>query len=93
MANPELKGEGDKSMPGNQWPGPDVRDGALGDPRDMAKAGLLEVQSPDDGRFASVGMTSETGATFCIGLGWVADATSGPWAMSNEDIQGDEWDA
>jgi SRSO17 transposase len=31
---------GDKSMPENQRPGPDVRGGALGDPRDMAKAEL-----------------------------------------------------
>ncbi|MBE1489724.1 SRSO17 transposase [Plantactinospora soyae] len=34
---------GDKSMPGNQRLGPDVRGGALGDPRDMAKAGLPEA--------------------------------------------------
>jgi hypothetical protein len=34
-------------MPGNQGPGPGVRDGALGDPRDMAKAGLPEAQSPE----------------------------------------------
>ena len=33
-------------MPGNQRPGSGVWDGALGDPRDMAKAGLLETQSP-----------------------------------------------
>jgi transposase len=45
----EPKGEGDKSMPGNQRPGPDVRDGALGEPRDRAKAGLPESQSPGDG--------------------------------------------
>jgi hypothetical protein len=45
MAYPQLKGRrGDKSMPGNRRPGPDVRDGALGDPRDMAKAGLPESQ-------------------------------------------------
>jgi hypothetical protein len=44
MAYLEPKGEGDKSMLGNQRPGPDVRDGALGDPRDMAKAGLPEPQ-------------------------------------------------
>ena len=38
MAYPQPKGRGgDKSMPGNQRPGLDVRDGALGDPRDMAK--------------------------------------------------------
>ena len=48
MAYLEPKGEGDKSMPGNQRPGPDVRDGALGDPRDMAKAGLPESQSPEE---------------------------------------------
>ncbi|MFY1652012.1 IS701 family transposase [Solwaraspora sp. WMMB762] len=42
------KVNGDKSMPGNQWPGSGVRGGALGDPRDMAKAGLPEVQSPVD---------------------------------------------
>jgi hypothetical protein len=42
------KVSGDKSMPGNQRPGPDVRGGALGDPRDMAKAGLPEAQSPVD---------------------------------------------
>lgn len=39
---------GDKSMPGNQRSSPDVRGGALGDPRDMAKAGLPEAQSPVD---------------------------------------------
>src|SRR5438067_2585074 len=48
MAYLDPKGEGDKSMPGNQWPGPDVRDGVLGDPRDMAKAGLPEPQSPEE---------------------------------------------
>jgi hypothetical protein len=38
MAYLEPKGEGDKSMPGNQWPGPGVGGGVLGDPRDTAKA-------------------------------------------------------
>ncbi|MFI7075610.1 IS701 family transposase [Micromonospora sediminicola] len=42
------KVNGDKSMPGNQRPGPGVRGGAMGDPRDMAKAGLPEAQSPVD---------------------------------------------
>jgi hypothetical protein len=49
MAYPMPKGLGDKSMPANQRPGPGVRDGALGDPRDMAKPVLVEVQSPEDG--------------------------------------------
>jgi hypothetical protein len=48
MAYPQPKGEGERSMPANQRPGPDVRDGALGDPRDMAKAGLPESQSPEE---------------------------------------------
>ena len=48
MAYLEPKGEGDKSMPGNQWPGPGVGGGVLGDPRDTAKARLLEAQSPED---------------------------------------------
>ena len=48
MAYLDPKGEGDNSMPGNRRPGPGVRDGALGDPRDMAKAGLPEAQSPED---------------------------------------------
>jgi hypothetical protein len=49
LAYLDPKGEGDRSLPGNQRPGPDVRDGALRDPRDMAKAGLPEVQSPEGG--------------------------------------------
>jgi hypothetical protein len=48
MAYLDPKGEGDESMPGKQRPCPGVRGGALRDPRDMAKAGLPEAQSPDD---------------------------------------------
>jgi hypothetical protein len=40
MADLDLKGEGDSSMPGNRQPGSGVWDGVPGDPRDMAKAGL-----------------------------------------------------
>jgi hypothetical protein len=47
MAYLESKGEGDNSMPGNQWPCPGVWGGALGGPRDMAKAGLPTPQSPE----------------------------------------------
>jgi hypothetical protein len=46
MAYLELKGEGDKSMSGKRWACPGVRGVASRDPCDMAKAGLLEVQSP-----------------------------------------------
>ena len=48
MAYLDSKGKGDKSMPGNHRPSPDVWGGAVGDPRDMAKAVLLEAQSPED---------------------------------------------
>ena len=48
MADLDPKGKGDKSMSGNRRPGPGVWGGAVGDPRDMAKAGLLEAQSPGD---------------------------------------------
>ena len=40
------KPRGDKSMPGKRWPSGGVQGGVLRDPHDMAKAGLLEVQSP-----------------------------------------------
>jgi hypothetical protein len=50
MADLDPKGEGDKSMPGNQRPGPRRGNGALGDPCDKAKAGLFEAQSPEDQR-------------------------------------------
>ncbi len=48
MADLDPKGKGDNSMPGNHRSCLDVRNGAVGDPRDMAKAGLLEAQSPED---------------------------------------------
>ena len=50
MAYPDPQGERDNRMPGNQWSCPNVRGEALGDPRDMAKAGLPEPQSPDDAK-------------------------------------------
>jgi hypothetical protein len=40
------KPEGDKSMPGKRWPSGGVQGGVPQDPRDMAKAGLLQAQSP-----------------------------------------------
>jgi hypothetical protein len=44
MADPEPKGPpGENSMPGNQRSCPGVQGGALGDLRDMAKAGLPEA--------------------------------------------------
>jgi hypothetical protein len=49
MAYLDPKGKGDKSMPANHGLCPGVWGSAVGDPRDMAKAGLLEAQSPEDG--------------------------------------------
>jgi len=67
MADLDLKGEGDNSMPGNRRLGPDVRDGAPGGPRDMAKAALPESQSPVmQGPIRR--KASETGAVLCLGL-------------------------
>jgi hypothetical protein len=40
------KPEGDKSMPGKRWPSGGVQGGVPQGPRDMAKAGLPEAQSP-----------------------------------------------
>jgi hypothetical protein len=48
MAYLDPKGEGDQSMPGKQCSCPGVRGEALRDPRNMARAGLPEAQSPDD---------------------------------------------
>ena len=46
MAYLELKGEGDKSLSGNRRACQGIVGAASWDPRDMAKAGLLEVQRP-----------------------------------------------
>jgi hypothetical protein len=48
MTDLDPKGKGDESMSGNHRPRPGVWGGAVGDPRDMAKAGLPESQSPED---------------------------------------------
>jgi hypothetical protein len=56
------------------------RSGALGDPRDMAKAGLPEPQSPGDANFSSAGKTPETGAKPCVDVGSLVGATFGAWS-------------
>ena len=63
------------------------------DPCDMAKAGLPEVQSPDDAKYHPSEMTSETGAALCLGFTAWSRQPPERWAMPNEGIQGDEWDA
>ena len=46
LAYLDAKARGDKSMPGKRWPSGGAQGGVPQDPRDMAKAGLLEAQSP-----------------------------------------------
>jgi hypothetical protein len=46
LADLDAKARGDKSMPVKRWHSGGVHDGAPQDPRDMAKAGLPEAQSP-----------------------------------------------
>jgi len=65
MAYLDSKGKGDNRMPANQRPGPGVRDGALGDPRDMAKTRLSKSQLPDGAIRTPAGKTLETGAVPC----------------------------
>ena len=48
MAYPDPKGERDNSMLGKRRSGPDAGGEASRDPRDMAKAGLPDSQSPED---------------------------------------------
>ena len=48
MAYPDPQGERDSSMPGRAMVSRGVRAEVSRDPRDMAKAGLPESQSPDD---------------------------------------------
>ena len=50
MAYPDLKGERDSSMPAKRRSCPGVRGEVSRDPRDMAKAGLPEAESPDDAK-------------------------------------------
>ena len=58
---------GENSMPGNRLPGPGVWDGVPGGPRDMAKAGLPEVQSPEGAIRTPAGKTPVTGAAPAVG--------------------------
>jgi hypothetical protein len=50
MAYPDPKGDRNNSMPANRRSCPGVRGDAPRDPRDMAKAGLPEAQSPEDAK-------------------------------------------
>ncbi len=51
MAYPDPKGERNKRMSANRRSCPGVRGDASRDPCDMAKAGLLEAESPEDATY------------------------------------------
>jgi len=92
MADLDPKGEGDRSLPANHRARPDVWGGAVGDPRDMAKAGLLEAQSPGDESSRPPERRLKPAPAlrrnrFCM------SQPSEQGAMPSEGIQGDEWDA
>jgi len=65
MADLASKEKGDNSMPANQRPRPGGWGGALGDPRDTAKAELPEPQLPEGASRTPAGTTPETGAAPC----------------------------
>ena len=50
MAYPDPRGERNNRMPGKRRSSPGVRGEVSWDPRDMAKAGLPEAQSPEDAK-------------------------------------------
>src|SRR5213080_3416494 len=57
----------------------------------MAKAGLLETQSPDDEKYHPPETTPGTGAASCPGFTAWSGQPPGRRAMPNEGIEGDEW--
>jgi hypothetical protein len=91
MPDLDPKGEGDKSMAVNRWPGPGAWDGVPGDPRGMAKAGLLESQSPAAAIYCDQNGTCRCPS--CLGRTGSPWATFATGAMPSEGIEGDEWGA
>src|SRR5260370_41513867 len=81
------KGVRENSMPGNRWSCPGVWDEVPGDPRDKAKAGLHESQSPEGAN----GYTHRKDAcnrcrTLWQGINAPAVILWGAGAMSGKDI-------
>lgn len=66
-AHLEAKAKGEISMLGKQQSGRSVHTDVLSVPRDMAKAGLPEIQSPAGAMAPPVGMTLATDAAPCSG--------------------------
>ncbi|WP_204288890.1 transposase [Microbispora amethystogenes] len=93
MAYLDPKGEGDSSMSLKRRPCSGVGGGASWDPRDMAKAGLPESQSPVDGRSHPSEIDARSRRRALPGFSAMTWAPSERGAMPSEGIKGDEWDA
>ena len=93
MAYPDPKGERNSSMPGKRRSGSGVRAEALRDPRDMAKAGLPESQSPEDVKIRPPERHLLPAPCSAMpSFAWLSQP-SGCGALPSEGNQGDEWDA
>ena len=93
MANPDPKGERDNRMPEKRRSGPGAGLRRLRDPRDMAKAGLLEPQSPDEVKERPSAWHLTPTSRPAAGIVERPVQPSGRRAMPSEGIQGDEWGA
>ena len=93
MAYPDPKGERDVRMPGKRRSGSGVRAEAARDPRDMAKAGLLDSPISSGRKDPSAGKAPETGVTLCDGIVSLPTQPLERGAMPSEGIEGDEWAA
>ena len=83
------KPRGDKSMPGKRWPSGGVQGGVLRDPHDMAKAGLLEPQSPMmEAHIPRHGVSGRGRQDRAVSLSLLE--TSFCRATASEAVQGDE---
>ena len=87
------KGEWDHSMPGKRRPCSGIGGGASRDPRDTAKAGLPESQSPEDGRSHPPERCLTPAPRPAPALMPWPGQPPGRGAMPSEGIQGDEWGA
>lgn len=93
MAYPDSKGKGNNSMPGNRWLRPGVRGGASGGPRDMAKPGLAEAQSPEGAIRHPSERRLKPAPPPAAGSRGTCCSPSEAGAMPSQGIQGDEWAA
>jgi hypothetical protein len=78
-------------MLGNRCSCPGVWDEVSGDPRDMAKAGLPEFQSPGGAKDRPPERRLKPVPSPAAGSSSTCGNPPGKGAMSSEDIQGDEW--